>query len=366
MKLSDIQCKSAKSKEKPYKIGDGGGMYLEVMPNGSKYWRLKYRVKADGKWKEKRLAIGVYPEITLKQARERRDEARRLLDEGRDPSFEKKKRKAMVEKDRENTFKALALEWYDNRKDRWRPRYAAEVITRLEKDIFPQLGDYPVTEISPRLLLSVIRPIENRGAHELAKRQLQNCGEIFCYGIAVGKAERDPSRDIRDALKPIELVKRGKKKNLSAEAFFANLSVDIPQRELKVVGDVMGWPEENLHIRQIKKSASSGNVVFLKLEHENVTETVVSFGRLGVKSEKVAQQACDEANDYLNSKAAVGVHLADQLLLPTALAGEGKFTTLAPSQHTKTNIEVIKKFVPCDITVEDTGNDVWQISISEN
>ena len=204
MKLSDIQCKSAKSKEKPYKIGDGGGMYLEVMPNGSKYWRLKYRVKADGKWKEKRLAIGVYPEITLKQARERRDEARRLLDEGRDPSFEKKRQQAMAEKNRENTFKALALEWYENRKDRWRPRYAAEVIIRLENDIFPQLGDYPITEIEPPLLLRVIRSIENRGAHELAKRQLQKCGEIFRYAIAVGKADRDPSNDIKEALKPIK------------------------------------------------------------------------------------------------------------------------------------------------------------------
>ena len=135
MKLSDIQCKSAKSKEKPYKIGDGGGMYLEVMPNGSKYWRLKYRVKTDGKWKEKRLAIGVYPEITLKQARERRDEARRLLDEGRDPSFEKKKRKAMVEQDRENTFKALALEWYENRKDRLLEKnYLERLKSDLRKD----------------------------------------------------------------------------------------------------------------------------------------------------------------------------------------------------------------------------------------
>ncbi|NQX79592.1 MAG: RNA 3'-terminal phosphate cyclase [Hyphomicrobiaceae bacterium] len=165
-------------------------------------------------------------------------------------------------------------------------------------------------------------------------------------------------------LKPIEMVKRGKKKSLSAEALFANLSVDIPQRELKVVGNVMGWSEESLHIRQIKKSASSGNVVFLKLEHENVTETVVSFGRLGVKSEKVAQQACDEANDYLASKAAVGVHLADQLLLPMALAGEGKFTMLAPSQHTKTNIGVIKKFVPCNIALEQVSDALWQINIT--
>ncbi len=165
-------------------------------------------------------------------------------------------------------------------------------------------------------------------------------------------------------LKPVELLKRGQAKGLSAEAFFANLSIDIPQRELRVVGDVMGWPEESLHIRQIKKSASSGNVVSLKLEHDNITEIVAAFGKPGVKSEDVAQQACDEANDYLGSKAVVGVHLADQLLLPMALAGEGKFTTLSPSQHTRTNIGVTKMFVPCDISVEQVSDALWQISIT--
>ena len=204
MKLGDIQCRTAKPAEKPYKLSDGGGMYLEVMPNNSKYWRLKYRVKVNGKLKEKRLALGVYPEISLKQARARRDEARRLLNEGRAPSLEKPRHKALLEKGRENTFEAIARDWYENRKDRWRPRYASEIITRLENDIFPQLGDYPISEIEPPLLLRVIRSIENRGAHELAKRQLQKCGEIFRYAIAEGKAVTDPSRDIGDALKPVK------------------------------------------------------------------------------------------------------------------------------------------------------------------
>lgn len=204
MKLSDIQCKTAKPQNKPYKLSDGGGMYLEVMPNGSKYWRLKYRVKAQDTHKEKRLALGVYPDTSLKEARERRDDAKKLLQNGRDPSLEKQRLKTLADQDNANTFKAVALEWYEQRKDIWRPRYAAEVITRLENDIFPYLGNYPIKEIDPPLLLHVVRKIESRGAHELAKRQLQKCGEIFRYAIACGKASRDPSRDIGDALKPIK------------------------------------------------------------------------------------------------------------------------------------------------------------------
>ena len=204
MNLNDIKCRTANGQRKPYKLSDGGGMYLEVMPNGSKYWRLKYRIKMNGKVVEKRLAIGVYPEISLKQARECRDEARRLLNDGRDPSLEKKKQRNIVELDRSCTFEAIAREWYENRKGRWRSRYAVEIITRLENDIFPKIGHYPIKEIEPPLLLSVIRSIEDRGAHELAKRQLQKCGEIFRYAIAEGKAVRDPSRDIGDALKPVK------------------------------------------------------------------------------------------------------------------------------------------------------------------
>ncbi len=204
MKLSDIQCKTAAPKNKAYKLSDGGGMYLEVMPNGSKYWRQKYRVKESGKLKEKRLALGVYPEVSLKEARLKRDDAKKLLDNGRDPSLEKQRLQALADDDNANTFKKIALEWYEQRKDTWRPRYATEVIVRLENDIFPHIGNYPIKEIDPPLLLQVIRKIENRGAHELAKRQLQKCGEIFRYAIACGKAVSDPSRDIGGALKPVK------------------------------------------------------------------------------------------------------------------------------------------------------------------
>jgi|TARA_R110001606_G_scaffold112358_1_gene239205 integrase len=174
-------------------------MYLEVRPNGSKYWRYKYRFVG----KEKLLALGVYPETSLAEAREKLLRARKLLEGGVDPSQERKKKKALAKESAENTFEVIAWEWYANRKSRWRERYAEEIITRLEKDIFPEIGNIPIVEIEPPLLLHVIRKIENRGAYELAKRQLQKCGEIFRYAIATGKALRDPSQDIKEALMPV-------------------------------------------------------------------------------------------------------------------------------------------------------------------
>lgn len=198
--LSDIAVKALKPKKKTYRKFDGLGLYIEVSPTGSKYWRFKYRMHN----KERRMAFGVYPEISLKEARDKRDEARKLIRDDIDPSKNKKRKKRQSLENEENTFEAIAREWYDLRKDQWRPRYAQEVIKRLEDDIFPLLGDYPIKDIEPPLLLSVIKRIEKRGAFDLAKRQNQKCGEIFRYAIACGKAVRDPSQDIGEALKPVK------------------------------------------------------------------------------------------------------------------------------------------------------------------
>lgn len=198
MKLNDTKCRTAKPSKKSIKMADGGGMYLEVMPNGSKYWRLKYRYNG----KEKRLALGVYPIVSLKQAREKRDEAKELLADNKDPSLEKKKKKALSKQSAVNTFEEIAREWHDNNKSKWSERYADGIMTRLETYIFPEIGSYPITEIEPPVLLQTIRKIENRPAIEIAKRQLQKCGEVFRYAIATGRAVRDPSFDIKGALKP--------------------------------------------------------------------------------------------------------------------------------------------------------------------
>lgn len=204
MKLNDLTCKTAKPNpppsKTPRKLADGEGLYLWVMPNGKKYWRFKYRYLG----KPKEYAIGVYPEVSLKEARAEKYKARKLLAKGKDPLEERKLERAKRELNAHNTFKVIALEWYENRKDQWTPRYADEVLKRLDEDIFPEIGGQPIRDIEPPLLLTVIRKIESRGAHDLAKRQLQKCGQVFRYGIATGRCVRDPSQDIREALKPIK------------------------------------------------------------------------------------------------------------------------------------------------------------------
>ncbi len=198
MKLNHRQCESAKAKDKAYKLSDGMGMYLEVMPSESKYWRMKYRFNG----KEKRLAIGVFPETTLSEARDKRDEARKLIKDGFDPSFEKQEKKRISKLNAENSFEALAREWHEHYKPRWSESYAKEVLYRMERDVFPDMGAYPITAIMPPLILQTMRKTESRGAHEIARRNLQCCGQVFRYAIGEGKAESDPTRDLVGQLKP--------------------------------------------------------------------------------------------------------------------------------------------------------------------
>jgi integrase len=197
MALTDTSCKTAKGEEKPRKLSDGGGLYLEVMPNGSKYWRMKYRYGG----KEKRLAFGVYPEVTLKEAREKRDEARKLIADGIDPSQIKKEKKLKQYLDAEFTFEKIGREWHEHQALGWTERHSAYVLRRLEADIFPAIGSRPINEITPPELLTAIREIEKRGAIDIAHRALQTCGQIFRYAIATGRAERDIAADLRGALK---------------------------------------------------------------------------------------------------------------------------------------------------------------------
>lgn len=158
MKLTDIKCKSAKPLEKPWKMSDGGGMYLEIMPNGSKYWRMKYRFHG----KEKRLALGVYPETSLAEARDKRDKARKQLQDGIDPSFQKQEDKRFARLNSSQTFEAVAREWHEHSKARWSEGYATELMNRLERDIFPEIGTRPIADLTPPHILQVMRKIESR------------------------------------------------------------------------------------------------------------------------------------------------------------------------------------------------------------
>ncbi len=200
MKLTDAAVRKAKPQAKPYKMADGGGMYLEVMPNGSKYWRMKYRYGG----KEKRLAFGVYPDVPLIVARERREEARKLLANGGDPGMVKQAQKVAGMERAANSFEVIAREWFAKQSHIWTENHGSRIIQRLERDIFPWIGGRPIAEITAPELLAVLRRIEARGAVETAHRAHQNCGQVFRYAIATGRAERDPSPDLKGALPPVK------------------------------------------------------------------------------------------------------------------------------------------------------------------
>lgn len=198
-KLSATAVKMVKPKDKTFKMTDGGGLYLEISPTGSKYWRLKYRHAG----KEKRLAIGVYPEITLVAAREARDEAKRQLAQGIDPSTAKRIARQQGEQTAGNTFKVVAVEWLEKvHQHEVVPEHYQRNKRRLERDAFPIIGIRPISEITAPELLGCLRRIEDRGHIETAHRVKALCGQVFRYGISTGRVERDPTPDLRGALRP--------------------------------------------------------------------------------------------------------------------------------------------------------------------
>jgi integrase len=195
--LSDAKVRNAKPRTKRYKIADGEGLFLFIMPSGSKYWRLKYFFEG----KEKLLALGVYPEINLADARERRAQARKILAAGNDPAEAKRDAKRVEALRIDNAFEVVAREWFEKRKHEWKPSSAASMLVRLEKHILPKLGKRPIADIAAPEVLAVLRVIEERGTLETARRVMQICGKIFMYSIATGRTERNPVPDLRGALK---------------------------------------------------------------------------------------------------------------------------------------------------------------------
>lgn len=200
MPLTDSACKNAKPTDKARKMADAHGLYLEVMPSGARYWRLKYRFHG----KEKRLALGVYPDISLAEAREKREQARKLLANGTDPGFAKKEEKRQAARNAENTFESAAREWHANKLESWTSHHAKYVLKRLEADIFPEIGYLPIADITAPQILDALRKIEKRGAQEIAHRAQQTTGQIFRYAIVTGLAERNPAADLKGALKPVK------------------------------------------------------------------------------------------------------------------------------------------------------------------
>ncbi len=197
MKLTAKAIETAKPRDKSYKMFDGGGLYLEVKPPNSKLWRLKYRFLG----KEKKLCIGEYPTITLADALEHRDEAKKLLANGHDPSAVKQEIKQERMQEADNTFEAIAREWHAHKIADWSQTNADTILTRLEKDVFPVIGKYPIKIITHKMLLDLAHTIKERGAHELAKRVIQMSKHVYQYAIVTGRAEKNIANDLTGLVK---------------------------------------------------------------------------------------------------------------------------------------------------------------------
>jgi len=197
MALTDKAAKAAKPREKAYKLADGGGLYLLVNPEGRKYWRLKYRFLG----KEKLLALGVYPDVSIAEARKARDNAKDLIKAGRDPVTTKKQDRLAQQVSAANTFEAVALEWIEQQRHRWSPGHVERVLDSLKVDIFPDIGARPIKDITAPELLAVLKKVEKRGVFETAQRLLQRCGAVFRFAIQTHRAERNPAIDLRGAIK---------------------------------------------------------------------------------------------------------------------------------------------------------------------
>lgn len=204
MPLTDVAVRNAKPGSKPVKLFDEKGLFLLVAPAGGKWWRLKYRFGG----KEKLLSLGTYPEISLKDARENRDEARKLLANDIDPGEHRKATKAARGERDANSFEVVAREWFEKFKQDWVESHSDKIIKRLERDVFPWIGGKPVADVTAKDLLTCLQRIEKRGAIETAHRALQNCGQVFRYAVQTGRADRDPSGDLRGALRQVKETHR--------------------------------------------------------------------------------------------------------------------------------------------------------------
>ena len=196
--LTDMQVKNAKPQPKRYKLFDGGGLYLEVTPHGSRIWRMRFR-QASGK--ENTLTFGPYPEVSLQEAREKRLDARRLLVKGVDPARHRDDAKRLAAVTAANTFEKVAREWYANKVPTWSERTSRNMMQRLQADVFPEIGNRPIHELKHHDVIAALRKIEDRGATEIAHRMKAVCSQIFSYAIQCGLTDRNLVVDMKDVLK---------------------------------------------------------------------------------------------------------------------------------------------------------------------
>lgn len=197
--LTDAQVKNAKAKNTPYRLSDGGSLYLLVSPDGAKYWRMDYRLLNT----RRTAAFGKYPQVSLLEAREKRSTARKLIDDGIDPVQAKQEAARLLADSAAHTFGNLAREWHTNKLSSWGASTAANIWRRLELDIIPEIGAMPIGSISHQHMIAALRKIENRGALDVAHKTKQICARVFSYANQQGIENRNPASDLRDVLKPV-------------------------------------------------------------------------------------------------------------------------------------------------------------------
>jgi integrase len=200
MPLTDTAIRNAKPTDKPRKLRDSGGLYLILTHKGQRWWRLDYRVLG----KRKTLSMGTYPDVGLKEARERRDEARKLVANGIDPSERRRTSKALAKRLAADDFESVAREWLAKATPNWAPTHASKVLLRLNNDVFPWIGRTPISEVKPSEILAILNRVEKRGAVDSARRILQNCSQVFRYAVATDRVEYDPCPALRPALTPVK------------------------------------------------------------------------------------------------------------------------------------------------------------------
>ena len=198
--MSDVQVRNAKPQAKEYKLFDGGGLYILITPTGGKLWNLKYRHQG----KERKLSLGAYPAVALADARQRREDAKKLLANGVDPGEQKKAQKSAQGEQDVNTFEVIAREWHSKFAHTWVASHAQHKLERLEKNVFPWIGARPIKELTAPDVLAVLRRLEARGILDTAHRVRFECSSIFRYAVATGRAERDPVADLKGALPPVK------------------------------------------------------------------------------------------------------------------------------------------------------------------
>ncbi len=268
MLLTATAIRNAKPKAKSYKLTDGAGLYLQVNPNGSCWWRFYYYFGG----KQKTLSLGVYPEVGLKEARENRELMRRQVADGIDPSAYRKLQKTSKESCGINSFKAIALEWFIQQEKNWVDSYSSKVKAQLENDLFPWLGTKLIHEIEAPEVLTVLRRIENRGAIETAHRAMRNCSRIFRYAIATGRVKHNVVADLCDALAPVKSKRHA--------------SITDPKKMSELLRNIDGY-QGTLVVRCALKLAPLLFVRPGELRHAKWAEMELEEGRWYIPAEKM-------------------------------------------------------------------------------